>query len=156
MLLREESRTDDLCILFAEATAQLLGVGTVLEAGENWTLVRSESPEVPASRAFKAQRDPLIDGLRFVSAIGIVWFHAHAPGATFAYAGLSLFLIMTFYFESRRSIPKPLPRAAYRYLVPWAFWFLFYGVERLVRLKTFFPDYGHSASAISNVLVDRI
>ena len=57
------------------------------------------SSELVGSSVVAVARNPWVDGLRVAAAVGIVWFHVRAPEAEFAYSGLSVFLIMTFYFE---------------------------------------------------------
>ena len=34
------------------------------------------------------------DYVRFIAVIGIIWFHAHAPGALIGYSGLAFFLML--------------------------------------------------------------
>ena len=101
--------------------------------------------------ALESTRNPFVEGLRVVAAIGIVWFHAGAPGRELAYAGLSAFLIIAFYFETQNAGRSGRSSSAARYLIPWLFWFAFYGLARLARHGSFFPDY-KSDSLLSQIL----
>ncbi len=110
------------------------------------------SSELVGSSVVAVARNPWVDGLRVAAAVGIVWFHARAPEAEFAYSGLSVFLIMTFYFEARRSGAASLSGLAARYLIPWAFWFLFYGFAHLAVSEPFLRNYGANVSLLATIL----
>ncbi|ARN81484.1 hypothetical protein B1812_10835 [Methylocystis bryophila] len=99
-------------------------------------------------------RLPAIEALRVIAAIGIVWFHSGAPGHEFAYTGLSFFLIVSLYFETRRALPinSVLQNAVTRYIIPWFFWFLFYGIFRLAAHVPFFPPSYGSAPPLLKIL----
>jgi len=75
-----------------------------------------------------ASRDQSIELLRVFAALGIVWFHSTAPGYIIGYAGLEVFILITFYFELGPNLNRgvsPLDLAK-RLLVPWAFWWCVY------------------------------
>jgi hypothetical protein len=80
---------------------------------------------VPLTKA----RDQAIEALRIVAAYGIVAFHCGAPLRSIGYAGLIVFILLAtlldvkFNWRRKRS-PAEL---AVRLLVPWLFWFAFYG-----------------------------
>ena len=89
----------------------------------------------PAPRA----RLEVLEGLRFVAALGIVWFHIHAPGSGIASGALALFLVLTSYFAAL-SLAKVGPRDFWmsrvmRVLLPWLVWCGFYLVVNAVRLR---------------------
>lgn len=89
----------------------------------------------PAPRA----RLEVLEGLRFVAALGIVWFHIHAPGSGIASGALSLFLVLTSYFTAL-SLAKVGPRDFWmsrvmRVLLPWLVWCGFYLIVNAVRLR---------------------
>jgi hypothetical protein len=62
-------------------------------------------------------RNGLVDYCRLIAVIGIVWYHAKAPGYLVAYAGLPFFLVLL-------ALPSQsgLARRAKRLLVPFAIW----------------------------------
>jgi len=72
-----------------------------------------------------------LDLLRFLSVIAIVWFHAGAPGAEIAHAGLPALLLISLVLPIIRDKGKPMgpiiAKRADRLLVPWFFWSLVYG-----------------------------
>jgi fucose 4-O-acetylase-like acetyltransferase len=90
-----------------------------------------------------------IELLRVLGAFGIVWFHSRASGWEFGYAGLMFFLIISLFFwaQSDRDSHGIGGRVS-RLLVPWLFWFLFYGAANLATGKPFFPLERGMASGI--------
>lgn len=77
-------------------------------------------PVSPSER----QRQCGIDLLRFGAAVGIVVFHAGAPGALIGYAALPMFLALLVHLE--RTYTPPLRRRAARLLTPWLAWSALY------------------------------
>lgn len=76
-------------------------------------------------------RNGLVDYARFVAALGIVWFHASAPGARAAYLALPFFLVLLS-TPSRASFAD----RAQRLLKPFLIWSVIYGaVQVLLALK---------------------
>ncbi|MGD9811233.1 MAG: acyltransferase family protein [Sphingobium sp.] len=86
-------------------------------------------------------RNQALEALRIVAALGIVAFHAHAPGYDVAYAGLVVFLILAPMFETganwhrRRSLRD----LAVTLLIPWLFWFLVYAAINMMRGRAMIP-----------------
>lgn len=74
-----------------------------------------------------AGRNGAIDYLRFLGAIGIVWFHMKLPGAWLGYAALPMFIMLLVHFGHGRSLKE----RANRLLVPWLMWC---GVFALMKL----------------------
>jgi len=84
------------------------------------------------------------DYARFAAVVGIIWFHAHAPGALIGYSGLAFFLLLLVHLalpqacvvrEQAHRAPAVLRYAANRgrrLLVPWLVACLFYGALKLV------------------------
>ncbi|WP_340107308.1 acyltransferase family protein [Pikeienuella sp. HZG-20] len=68
-----------------------------------------------------------IDRLRFVGALGIVWFHIGAPGASVGHAALLMFMMLLVYFSAGR----PLAERAHRLLMPWLIWSVIYGALKV-------------------------
>lgn len=79
-------------------------------------------------QAHKPARNGSIDGLRWLGAIGIVWFHMALPGGGIGYAALPFFVTMLIYFGPDR----PLLDRANRLLMPWAIWSVIYGGLKLL------------------------
>jgi len=75
-----------------------------------------------------------------VSAFGIVWFHANAPEGDIGYSGLSFFIIITMMFQivNTDNVKRNVLHGADHILIPWAFWMIFYGCERVLIGKTLF------------------
>jgi len=69
-----------------------------------------------------------IEWLRWVSAFGIVWFHAGHSGIALAYSGLVVFLVLSVALGGRSGQPDlaTLQRRALRLLRPWLLWFGLY------------------------------
>lgn len=63
------------------------------------------------SRKFgaKSVRYGDIDRLRFVGALGIVWFHVGAPGAAVGHAALLVFMMLLVYFGVGRPLAERAP-----------------------------------------------
>jgi peptidoglycan/LPS O-acetylase OafA/YrhL len=81
-------------------------------------------------------RDGSIEALRIIAAFGIVWYHAAIPYSPIAYAGLPIFIMITFYFQglsSRGDIA--LNTLAIRILRPWVIWMVILAVYNVVRHK---------------------
>lgn len=86
------------------------------------------------------------DYARLVAVIGIIWFHAKAPGAVVGYAGLAYFLILTVCVSlpqigSARDQVHRAPagmrytvKRAQRLLLPWLVASLFYGGFKLLEV----------------------
>jgi len=78
-----------------------------------------------------SQRNYNVDRLRILATFGIVWFHTVGiPGRHVAYAGLAIFIMLSFAYVTLRS---PMATSAAilserfkRLLLPWAFWWLIY------------------------------
>lgn len=82
-----------------------------------------------------------IELLRIVSAFGIVWFHSGAKGHELAYAGLTVFLILSTYFARSEGNARTLLRRRFeRLLIPWLFWFALYGALNLARGAPVLPS----------------
>lgn len=90
---------------------------------------------------FQPQVHQDIEILRVLSAFGIVWFHASAPGRDFGYSGLVVFLILSVFLSQNtyHHTRKSFMVRVRRFLVPWIIWFVFYGSIRLLTNKTIVP-----------------
>jgi len=91
---------------------------------------------------------PPIEGLRFVAAFGIVWFHMQAPGQPYAYAALAVFLALTADLSLGvldRGGPRVfLRRRLVRVGLPWVVWSAFYlavGLATGVAMPDFLGDW---------------
>lgn len=82
-----------------------------------------------------------VEVVRFISSLGIVFFHVGAPGARLGYGGLLFFVAIGVAFASDSRQPKRpaavIKARAKRLLVPWIFWSGVYGVAKLVKLHGF-------------------
>lgn len=79
-----------------------------------------------------------IEIIRIICAFGIVWFHTSEIGKDIAYSALSIFIIISMYFSSKTTLKNiTILNRAKRLLIPWMFWFLFYGVINIVRQTPF-------------------
>lgn len=87
-----------------------------------------------AATSVRARVDA-IDYLRFVSAIGVLWFHAKAPLWQLAYAGLTAFLFLSIALPSgdkaRKYPVQFIVSRARRLLLPFLLWSLFYSVMKV-------------------------
>jgi hypothetical protein len=68
-------------------------------------------------------RNGLVDYARLLAAVGIIWFHAQAPGSVFAYVALPFFLVLLA-LPSKASVSVK----AQRLLVPFVSWSLIYAL----------------------------
>lgn len=75
-----------------------------------------------------------IEILRFLSAFGIVMFHAKTKGACVGYSGLIFFVVLSVFLTGRFVSIK---KRARRLLVPWVICSIFYGVLNLIIQKPF-------------------
>lgn len=87
------------------------------------------------------------DYARLLAVVGIIWFHAHAPGGPIGYSGLALFVIllvvmalpqiMATRLQPHRAPPMLCYAAAraQRLLVPWLIASAFYGGLKLVEVS---------------------
>jgi surface polysaccharide O-acyltransferase-like enzyme len=85
----------------------------------------------------RAERNGLIDYGRFLAALGIVWFHAQAPGLRVAYIALPFFLVLL-------SMPSSssLSTRAKRLLLPFVTWSLVFGMlNTALALKNHAPPF---------------
>lgn len=88
------------------------------------------------SRPEKAIRQD-IELLRILAAFGIVWFHAGRDTFGIGYGGLVAFLILSVWLAMSGS-SKPISigagigKRAVRFLVPWAFWMVVFGIRNHV------------------------
>ena len=97
-----------------------------------------QMPTEPATLAMPAQRVASIDLLRIVAAVGIVWFHTDgAPYSQIGYAGLPVFLLIYFSLITKQSgvhtTREFLQRRWDRLLQPWLFWWVVYGLGKVVK-----------------------
>jgi peptidoglycan/LPS O-acetylase OafA/YrhL len=83
------------------------------------------------------------DLLRFLSVIAIVWWHGKGPGQKYLeaslYALILLSVILPTIGSSRLNFGSFFVHRAKRLLIPYAFFWLFYGILALVRGQPFFP-----------------
>jgi surface polysaccharide O-acyltransferase-like enzyme len=72
------------------------------------------------------RRNQAIEALRVLAAFGVVCFHNDGPMRSVAYAGLSIFIILTMHFETGLNYDRHVRVSvlAKRLLVPWCFWFV--------------------------------
>jgi hypothetical protein len=94
-----------------------------------------------ARQADEPKRVQAIEFIRIVAAYGIVAFHDLAPMRNIAYSGLIVFLILSpfvdcaFNWDRKRSL-RALAKIL---LIPWAFWFVAYGLLNMVRGVSLIP-----------------
>lgn len=84
-------------------------------------------------------RNASFDYARLIAVVGIIWFHAKAPGALVGYSGLAFFTVMVVLFavpqimDTRAQLHRAAPFLRYaaargqRLLVPWFIASAFYG-----------------------------
>jgi peptidoglycan/LPS O-acetylase OafA/YrhL len=81
------------------------------------------------------QRLAGIEWLRIAACFGIVWFHAHAPGASVGYGGLPAFMIVSVSLAAMPrkslSIRDVITSRFWRLGMPWIFWSIVYGSAKL-------------------------
>ena len=70
------------------------------------------------------RRNGFVDYARFLAALGIVWFHTHAPGKELAYSALPFFLVLLA-MPSRADAGQ----RAKRLLLPFVTWSMIYAAE---------------------------
>lgn len=87
------------------------------------------------------------DYARLLAVIGIIWFHAHAPGAVIGYSGLAFFLLLLVHLSlpyASHLRPQAYRAPAFaryaasrgrRLLVPWLVACVFYGALKLVEVS---------------------
>ena len=89
----------------------------------------------PCARS--ADRNGAVDIARFAGALGIVWFHEHAPFDWLGYAALPMFVAFLLYFALATTDPENPRRPAgerrrgTRLLVPWLAWSAIYGAAKV-------------------------
>ncbi len=110
----------------------------------------------PLPARIAGAKRPDIEGLRLLSAFGIVWFHsAHSGGRialALAYSGLVVFLVLSVALGGRSGQPDAatLQRRALRLLRPWLFWFGLYVAFNALRGLPAFPlDAGWAAGVLA-------
>lgn len=108
------------------------------------TVTRSEENNV------KKRQD--IELLRILSAFAIVWFHSEVIGYETAYAGLIVFLILSMYLAGKSTFSgnHRISRRVARLLIPWAVWFIIYGLLNVLAHKSIIPlNHGILAGILS-------
>lgn len=93
----------------------------------------------PASAQRLAGRNQSVELLRIISCFGIVAFHAHAGSWDVCYTGLTVFLILTAYFEASAKRPSDPLGLARKLLIPWSAWTVVYAAIDIVRHKAVLP-----------------
>jgi surface polysaccharide O-acyltransferase-like enzyme len=84
-----------------------------------------------------------IEALRIISALGIVWFHAEAPGGDIAYAGLVVFLILSAYLSKGPDRTEGATfKRVQRLLVPWLVWFAIFACGNMLTGVPVFRNQG--------------
>lgn len=86
------------------------------------------------------QRNQTVEAVRIVAALGIVWFHAKAPGAEYAHGGLTIFVVLALYFEAVRTHHHLVSGLAAKLLVPWAFFMVVYGAKEMALDRPLFDS----------------
>src|SRR5271169_4081835 len=101
----------------------------------------ADTDSLTLSRASGVQTSPSrlmgIEWLRFVSCLGIVWFHMHAYGASVGYGGLPALMAISVALAARprhESAATVFAKRAKILLVPWLFWSVVYAIP-LVRIE---------------------
>jgi hypothetical protein len=97
-------------------------------------------------------KHPLIEVLRLISAFLIVWYHSElAFGHELAYSGLIVFVFLSAYYSgASKKISIDFHSKVSRFIWPWLFWSLIYGVGYVATGRPFFK-YHHDL--FSQVLV---
>jgi hypothetical protein len=104
-----------------------------------------------ARQVEEPRRNQALEFIRIIAAYGIVAFHDLAPLRDIAYSGLVVFLILSpfvdcaFNWDRRR----PLQTLAKTLLIPWAFWFVAYGLLNMARGVSLIP---HERNFVLGVL----
>jgi surface polysaccharide O-acyltransferase-like enzyme len=95
------------------------------------TSIYTAHPSAPAV-AGQIDRNGAVDIARFAGAIGIVWFHEHAPFAWLGYAALPMFVAFLLYFALATSDRAGSDRRrGTRLLLPWVAWSVIYGAANV-------------------------
>jgi len=92
---------------------------TFLTASEASAIGASRPPEQGA----KAARNPAVEILRYLGAVGIVWFHLDGPMDWIGHAALEVFVILSVVF----ALQGGAPWSRRRVLKIWLFWSAVYG-----------------------------
>ncbi|MEM1232659.1 MAG: hypothetical protein AAGH70_00905 [Pseudomonadota bacterium] len=71
-------------------------------------------------------KNPIVEILRYVGAVGIVWFHLHGPHAWIGYAALAVFIVLSVVF----ALQGGTAWSRLRLLRIWIFWSLVYGTMK--------------------------
>ena len=90
-------------------------------------------------------RNPWIECLRLIAICGVIAFHARVPIlATWAYAGLVAFVILSPYVDARYNErrQRSMPALARSFLIPWLFWMVVYGALKLATGNALFRATG--------------
>ncbi len=85
-------------------------------------------------------RNQSVELLRIAACLGIVAFHEKAPGWAVCYAGLTVFLILTAYFEATARRPTGVQARARQLLWPWVIATVAYGALNVLRHKPILPE----------------
>ncbi len=84
----------------------------------------------------QSNRNGLIELLRLLASLGIVWFHVGAVGSSIAYGGLPLFTILLIAFATTnandRSWFRVVQKRAVRLLIPWLVWSGIYAMANVM------------------------
>lgn len=95
------------------------------------TSIYTAHPSATAA-AGQINRNGAVDIARFAGALGIVWFHEHAPFAWLGYAALPMFVAFLLYFALATSDrPGTERRRGTRLLLPWIAWSVIYGAAKV-------------------------
>jgi len=75
-----------------------------------------------------------IELLRLFCIFGIIWVHANAPQKAFGFSCLFAFLTLSVFLSgNRKDMKYSILKRGRRLLVPWAFWFIVYGIANYCR-----------------------
>jgi len=95
-------------------------------------------------------RNATLDYARFLASLGIVLFHAKAPGAFIGYAALPFFMMALILLSIAGMTSQPFHlfavNRAQRLLGPWLLWSVVFGLLKLVEYRKRRPrpiDYGY-------------
>ena len=89
----------------------------------------------------QSRRESYIELLRFIAAVGIVFFHSQTPGYEFCHAGVAFFAGLTGGMAFR-SPNRRVPLIASRLLIAWAFWWLTHTAVNVLETLLKDPAYG--------------
>ncbi|MEK8025566.1 acyltransferase family protein [Pseudaquabacterium rugosum] len=78
-----------------------------------------------------------VEILRILATIGIVWFHAGAPGSGIAYGGLLVFFVISIWFSDfgAGSFSAYALKLANRLIRPWLIWCVIYAAVNILRRR---------------------